>query len=55
MVEISSMDLVVVDNHRIPERRIMDSASLTSIRQFSSDAYRELGRRSLRTSLSLSG
>lgn len=38
VVEISSMDLVVVDSQRMPARRIMASASLTSMRQFSSDA-----------------
>ena len=38
VVEISSIDLVVVDNQRMPSRRIMASASATSWRQFSSDA-----------------
>jgi hypothetical protein len=38
VVAISSIDLVVVDSERMPARRIMASASLTSMRQFSSDA-----------------
>ncbi len=35
VVAISSIDLVVVDSQRMPSRRIMASASLTSMRQFS--------------------
>ena len=35
VVAISSMDLVVVDSQRMPERRIMASASEASMRQFS--------------------
>jgi Pyruvate phosphate dikinase, AMP/ATP-binding domain len=46
---------VVVDSQRIPARRIIDSASLTSMRQFFIDAYLELGRRSVRISLRRSG
>lgn len=38
VVDISSMDLVVVGSQRMPARRIMASASLTSIWQFSRDA-----------------
>ena len=34
VVAISSMDLVVVDSQRMPARRIMASASPTSMRQF---------------------
>ena len=35
VVAISSIDLVVVESQRMPARRIMASASLTSWRQFS--------------------
>ena len=35
VVAISSIDLVVVDSHRMPSRRIMASASDTSMRQLS--------------------
>ena len=35
VVAISSIDLVVVESQRMPPRRIMASASLTSWRQFS--------------------
>ena len=38
VVAISSIDLVVVDNQRIPLRRIMASPCATSSRQFSRDA-----------------
>ena len=38
VVAISSIDLVVVDNQRMPDLRIIASASATSIRQFSSEA-----------------
>ena len=38
VVAISSIDLVVVDSQRMPDRRIIASASATSIRQFSSEA-----------------
>lgn len=41
VVAISSIDLVVVESHRMPERRIIDSASATSCRQFSKLAYLE--------------
>ncbi len=55
VVAISSMDLVVVDSQRMPDRRIIASASATSARQFSRLAYLEFGRRSLRISASRSG
>jgi hypothetical protein len=38
VVAISSIDLVVVESQRMPSRRIMASASATSLRQFSSAA-----------------
>ena len=55
VVAISSIDFVVVESHLIPERRIMVSASDTSILQFIKLAYLEFGRRSVRISESRSG
>ena len=45
---ISSIDLCVVESHWMPARRIIDSASATSMRQLSRLAYLDSGRRSLR-------
>src|SRR5690625_3576042 len=55
LVEISSMERLVVDNQGIPSMRISRSASVTSYMLCSREAYVLLGRRSLRTSDKRSG
>ena len=55
VVAISSIDLCVDDSHEMPSRRIIASASRTSARQFSIEAYLLPGRRSLRICARRSG
>src|SRR5690625_3937069 len=55
LVDISSIERLVVDSHGMPSMRIKRSAAVTSYMLCSSEAYSLFGRRSWRTSAKRSG